>query len=390
MMTQTSSLALGAVLTTAVLTLGACSPPGSGSTPPAGGGGRGAQQTAAVPITTANVTQRPVPIDIRVIGASEPSQTVSVRAQLTGELVEVMFKEGDDVRRGQVIFRLDRRPLEAALNQAQANLDRDTATAVNAKSSAARYQDLLKRGIATKEQADQSSTTAAALDGTLAADRAAVENAKVQLQYATISAPLSGRTGSLMVHRGNLVRANDTTPLVVINQVTPINVSFGIPEGRLLELKRYMSKGTLEVQATPPNDDSTPSTGHITFIDNAVDPTTGSIKIKGSFPNTDRRLWPGQFVNVVVTLTTNPDAIVVPSAAVQTGQDGAYVFIVKDDKTVDLRKVTIDRVVADQTVVKAGLTPGETVVTDGHIRLVQGSRVSIKPGPEARGGKGAS
>ena len=200
-----------------------------------------------------------------------------------------------------MLFTLDRRPLEGALQQAQATLQRDTAQAAQAKSTAARFQDLQSRGIATKEQADQSRTAAAALEATLESDRAAVENAKVQLQYATIAAPISGRTGALIVHEGNLVRANDTAPLVVINQVAPIYVSFGIPEGRLPELRRYMAQGTVRVEATPPGETTT-SSGRITFIDNAVDSTTGQIRIKASFPNGDRRLWPGQFANVTVTL----------------------------------------------------------------------------------------
>ena len=340
-----------------------------------------------MPITTASVEQRTVQLDIRVIGSVEPSQTVAVRAQITGELVAVTFKEGDDVQKGQVIFELDRRPLEAALDQAQANLERDIATTLNAKSSAARYQDLQQRGIATREQADQSRTTATALDATVAADRAAVANARVQLQYATIKAPFSGRTGSLMVHLGNLVRANDVTPLVVLNQVAPVNVVFGIPENRLLELKRYMSKGTLKVWAAAPDDDGPPSSGAITFVDNAVDPTTGSIKIKGSFPNANRHLWPGQFVNVIVTLTTVPNAVVVPAAAVLTGQRGPYVVVVKADRTVEFRPVKVGRIVDDGTVISDGLKSGETVVTDGHIRLVPGSRISVKGNPGPSGSK---
>jgi multidrug efflux system membrane fusion protein len=370
----------------AAITLGACAPPGQTQAP--AGGGRGTQD-AVIPITTARVEQRTIQLDIRVIGSVEPSQTVAVRAQTTGDLVAVNFKEGDDVQKGQVLFELDRRPLEAALDQAQANLDRDVATALNAKSSAARYQDLLQRGIATREQADQSRTSATALDATVEADRAAVANARVQLQYATIRAPFSGRTGSLMVHLGNLVRANDLAPLVVLNQVAPLNVVFSIPENRLLELKRYLSKGTLKVEAAPPDDDGPPSSGAITFVDNAVDPTTGSIKIKGSFPNTNRHLWPGQFVNVIVALSTVPNAVVVPAAAVLTGQRGPYVVVVKADKTVEFRSVKVTRTVDDETVVSDGLKGGETVVTDGHIRLVPGSRVSIKASPGPQGSKDA-
>jgi multidrug efflux system membrane fusion protein len=353
----------------------ACSP--NGGTPAQAASDRGGG--AAIPVATAKVERRSMPLSIAVIGTAEPSSAVAVRAQITGALTTVHFKEGENVTKGQLLFSLDRRPLEAALLQAQATLARDTANAAQATSSAARYQDLQARGIATREQADQSRTSAAALEATLQADRAAVENATVQLQYATISAPISGRTGALMVHEGNLVRANDATPLVVINQVAPINVSFGIPEGRLPELRRYLAQGSVNVEAVPPNE-TTASSGRITFIDNAVDSTTGQIKVKASFPNTDNRLWPGQFTNVSVLLSTETDAIVIPTAAVQDGQQGNYVFVVKPDMTVDMRSIVVQRQDADATVVQNGLQPDEVVVTDGQLRLLAGSKVSIKSG----------
>jgi len=217
-----------------------------------------------------------------------------------------------------------------------------------------------------------------ALNATVSADKAAVENATVQLDYATIRAPISGRTGALMVHEGNLVRANDQMPLVTINQIMPISVAFAIPEARLAELKRYLAGGSLRVTASPPNDDGPVAVGKIAFVDNAVDENTGTIRVKGTFPNTDRRLWPGQFVNVVVTLTTDPKAIVVPSVAVQNGQQGTFVFVVKTDQTVEMRPVTVERVSAAETVLASGVAPGDTVVTDGHLRLVPGSRISVK------------
>ena len=352
-------------------------------------GGRGGGAGASVPVVTAHVVQKPMPITIGVIGTVEPSQTVSVRAQITGELTNVAFTEGDDVKKGQLLFSLDRRPLEAALKQAEANLARDIAQASNARSQAQRYEDLANRGIATKEQLETARTSATALDATVGADRATVENARVQLQYATISAPIAGRTGALMVHEGNLVRANDTTPLVVINQIAPINVSFAIPESRLPEFKSYLAQGSLQLEARPPGEGVASSRGKVAFVDNQVDSTTGTIRVKGAFINTDRRLWPGQFVNVVVTLTTDPTAIVVPTPAVQAGQQGQYVFIVTPDQTAELRNVTVARADGNETVIKEGLKGGETVVTDGHIRLVPGSRVSVKEGPgsePARGG----
>jgi multidrug efflux system membrane fusion protein len=341
-----------------------------------GRGGRGGG--GAVPVAVGTAVQKPMPIEISIIGAAEPLSSVAIRAQTTGQLTSVNFKEGDDVSAGQTLFTLDRRPLEAALQQAQANLDRDMAQAANAAQQAKRYDELAQRGIATREQVDTSRTTVTALNATVDADKAAVENANVQLQYATITAPISGRTGALMVHEGNLVRANDQTPLVVINQVAPISVSFAIPEARLPELNKYMAGGALRVTANPPNDPSSPAVGRITFVDNAVDQTTGTIRIKGTFPNSDRRLWPGQYVNVVVTLSTDPNAIVVPSVAVQEGQQGPYVFVVNAEEKVDLRPVTVSRTTATESVIQSGLKPGEVVVTDGHLRLVPGSRVTVK------------
>jgi len=341
------------------------------------GGAPGARQ-GAVPVSIDTVARKAVPLQIMAVGTAEAYSTVQVRAQITGELTSVNFKEGDDVRQGQVLFTLDRRPLEAALQQAEANLQRDIAQAANARSQLARYQDLAQRGIATREQLDQQSTNATALDATVAADRAAVDNAKVQLQYATISAPISGRTGALQVHAGNLVRANDTTPLVTINQVTPIYVTFGIPEAQLGNFKRYMAAGSLHVDVNQPNATDAPVSGRISFIDNQVDQTTGQIKVKGEFANTNRRLWPGEFLNVVVTLTTEPNATVVPSVAVQTGQEGEYVFVIKPDQTAELRRVEVERVAGNDSVIKSGLEPGETVVTDGQLNLVPGSRISVK------------
>jgi multidrug efflux system membrane fusion protein len=291
----------------------------------------------------------------------------------------VNFVDGEEVEKGRVLFTLDRRPLESALAQAEANLQRDLAQAANARAQSERYKDLAQRGIATKEQLDQLLTNAAALEATVAADRSAIDNAKVQLTYATIVAPIAGRTGKLMVHPGNLVRANDTSPLVVINQTAPIYVSFGVPEAQLPTFKRAMAARPLVVEARPPDEEGPASRGRVSFIDNAIDQTTGTIEMRGTFPNEDRRLWPGQFVNVTVTLGTEENATIIPSSAVQNGQQGAFVFVVKKDNTVDLRTIEIARSAGPQTVVRTGLTPGETVVTEGQLRLVPGSRVGVKP-----------
>src|SRR6267142_710494 len=320
-----------------------------------------------------------MPITIQGIGTVIAASTVSVRAQITGEMTSVNFKEGEDVEKGQVLVTLDKRPFEAALQQAQATFDKAVAQAANARSHSARYQDLQQRGIATREQVDTMRTQAAALDATVAADRASVQTAQVQLTYATIIAPMSGRTGLLQVHPGNLVRAQDTQPIVTINKITPVYVSFSVPEAQLPALKRFIAaQGTLPASALAPTDSGRPSTGRVTFIDHAVDPTTGTLKVKGTFANEDRRLWPGQFVNVTVTLTADPHAVVVPTPAVQTGQQGTFVFIVKPDQIVELRPVTVARLAGDETVVQSGVASGETVVTDGHLRLVPGSRISVK------------
>jgi len=334
----------------------------------------------AIPVTIDRVVQKDMPLDVSAVGTVEAYSTVAVRAQVTGEMKAVNFRQGDDVQAGQVLFTLDPRPLEAALNQAEANLQRDTAQAANAKVIAQRMEDLVERGVGTREQRDTARTTAAALEAVVGANQAAVENARVQLQYATIRAPISGRTGALMVHAGNLVRANDQTPLVVINQVTPIYVSFGIPEMLLADLRRFMAQRDLAVQATPPSEPGPPAVGRITFVDNQVDQTTGTIRIKATFPNSNRSLWPGQFVNVNIQLSTDPNAIVVPTTAVQAGPEGQYVYVVKNDQTVEMRKVTVARTAGVETVLANGVKVGETIVTDGQLRLVPGSRISVKGG----------
>jgi multidrug efflux system membrane fusion protein len=370
--------ALAGLAAAALIALAGC----SAQPEPAAGGaaGRGGRAGAAgpVPVTVSTVAQKSMPVEISVIGSAEPFSSVSIRSQTTGQLTSVNFTEGDEVTKGQLLFSIDRRPLESAVEQAKANLARDEAQAANAAAIAKRFQDLADRGIATRAELDTSKASLSALNATVAADRAALENAQVQLEYATINAPISGRTGTLMVHEGNLVRANDSTPLVVINQIMPIQIAFSIPEARLPDLKRYMARGALRVLASPPNDEAVPAVGRISFVDNSVDPNTGTIKVKGTFPNADRRLWPGQFVNVTVELTTERNATVVSSAAVQAGQQGPYVFVVKPDQTVEMRNVVVTRTAAAETIIASGVTPGETVVTDGQLRLVPGSRISVK------------
>jgi len=362
------------------LAAAACSGSAETTAPAAGGGGgRGGGRGGGgpVPIAIGKVVQKPMPVDVRAIGTVEPARTVAVRAQITGELTSVNFKEGDDVQAGQVLFTLDKRPLEAALKQAEANLARDVANSENTTAVAKRTNELAERGIATREQVGTANSASQAADATVGADRAAVDSARVQLQYATINSPITGRTGTLMVHVGNLVRANDTTALVVVNQISPINVTFAIPEAQLAALKRHLGEGGVRVTVQPPGDDK-PTGGRIGFIDNSVDPTTGTIKVKGSFENLDHRLWPGTYVNVVVTLATDPHALVVPTPAVKQGPQGTYVYIVKTDQTAELRPVKVGRTSGEETIITDGVKDGETVVTDGHLRLVPGSRVTIK------------
>jgi multidrug efflux system membrane fusion protein len=300
---------------------------------------------------------------------------------------------------------IDTRPFEADLKQAEANLTRDVAQAQQAEANLARdrvqannaavearrREGLFQRGLISQEEYDQARANTKALQeavradqaavesaqAAIHADQAAVESAKIQLAYCSIRSPIDGRTGSLMVHRGSIVKANDVT-LVVINQLTPIYVGFPVPEQALPEVRRYMAAGTLPVKAIIPDETQPPEQGVLTFVDNAVDPTTGTIRLKGTFRNNDRRLWPGQFVNVVLTLTTQPNAIVVPSQAVQAGQEGQYVFVVKPDLTAQFRPVVVARTVDGETLIEQGLTPGESVVTDGQVRLTQGVKVEVK------------
>jgi multidrug efflux system membrane fusion protein len=295
-----------------------------------------------------------MPVQLSVIGNVEPFSSVQVKSQVQGEILAVHFKEGQDVQKGDLLFSIDPSTFKATLAQAEANLARDKALAENAEQELKRYGDLVKRGIAPQEQYDTARTTAASYEASMRADQATIDNAKLQLSYCSIRAPISGRTGALLVHAGNLVKPNDV-PLVVINQVSPIYVSFAVPEAQLPQIKEYRAAGSLHVRATIPNDDSTPADGSISFVDHAVDPTTGTIKLKGTYANADHRLWPGQFVNIVLTLTTQPNAIVVPSQAIQTGQQGQYVFVVKADQTVESRSVVVARTMDTQTVIASGL-----------------------------------
>jgi multidrug efflux system membrane fusion protein len=386
---------------------GKASTASSGGAPSKRGEGGG-----GVPVQATKVVQKDVPVDIQVIGNVEAYLTVSVRAQVNGELKTVSFREGDFVKKGEILFLIDRRGLEAQLNQTQANLTkdeaqlsqseanlaRDSAQAKNAKDEAVRYEKMLEKGLVSKEQAEQMRTSADAYAAAILADqaaiksaqaavgasRAAVENAKVVLGYTTIVSALNGRTGNVNVKQGNIVAANGAD-LTTINQIEPIYVTFSVPETRLHAIKQG-----LQVMASPQDDSSPPEVGELTFIDNIVDSTTGTIRLKGTFANTDHKLWPGEFVRVRLRLGTEPNALMVPNQAVQTGQDGSYVFVVKDDGTVESRPVATGIRVDQDVVIENGLSLGETVVTEGQLRLEPGSRVQILNGPGggARGRRG--
>ena len=334
--------------------------------------------TPPVPVTVGKVIKKPAPVQIRAIGNVEALSTVGVKSQVGGVLMRVHFKEGQDVTKGDLLFTIDPRPYEAALKQAEANLAKGNAQLENARVEVRRYAGLVKKGYVAQEQFDQILTNSAALEATVNADTAAVDNAQLQLKYCYIYSPLSGRTGSLISYEGNLIKADADTSMVVINQIQPIYVTFSVPEQYISEIKKYMATGKVEVKAVIGKDDANPLKGTLSFVDNAVDTATGTIKLKATFANQEKQLWPGLFVSVTVILTTQPNAIVVPSQAVQTGQQGTYVFVVKPDSSVESRPVSVDRSLDGETVVSEGLRGGETVVTDGQMRLVPGAKVEIK------------
>jgi len=361
------------------------------------GGGRGPGREA-VPVLVATAMQKAVPVQLRAVGNVEAYNTVSIKSQVTGVLQKAHFKEGQDVKNGQLLFTVDPRPLEAALKQAEAALARDSAQLRNMREQLKRYGELVEKQYVSREQFDQIKANADAAEAVVDADKAAVENAKVQLSYCYIYAPVNGRVGSLLVNEGNLVRVNDGAPLVVINQVAPINVTFAVPEQNLADIKRHMAGGRLKVQANFPSGEGAPEYGILTFVDNAVDRTTGTIKLKAEFSNGDRRLWPGQFINVALTLTTQADAVVIPSEAIQVGPEGQQVYIVKEDKRVELRPVSVGQTNDGQAVITKGVAAGEQVVREGQFLLAPGARVDIKDGTKVvdetkgegrrRGGRG--
>src|SRR6266567_44117 len=337
-----------------------------------GGGG-----ASRVPVTVARAEQRPVPYELSGTGTVEPRQTASVQAQVTGILTRVAFHEGDDVAAGQLLFQIDPRPFQSMLEQAQAMLARDQAQAQNAAADAARYAELVKQDYVTKSDYDAKKAAAEALQAAVRADSAAVANAQLNLEWAAIRAPIAGRTGRLLVREGNLVRANSPDPLVVINQIHPILVRFAVPQKHLGDIQRYR-QNRLPVLVSPSKTDTAASEGLLTFVDNAVDTTTGTVLLKAEFANRSNALWPGEFVNVRLQLYIEDNAVLVPAQAVMTGQQGTYLFVLNQDGTARSQPVTVERAAGAYAVIAQGVAPGDEVVTDGQLRLVSGAPVEVK------------
>jgi multidrug efflux system membrane fusion protein len=339
--------------------------------------------TPAIPVTVARVQQQTIPVRLHAIGNVEPYSTVALKARVGGQILEVNFREGQPVKKGEVLFRIDPRPFEAALRQAEANALRDRAARDQARSQEKRYQELLDKNFISKEAYAQIRTNAATAEATAKASQAALENARLALEYCTIRSPLDGYVGRALLQAGNVVRADDSAALVVINQVRPIYVNFGIPEQHLPEVRKHMAAGPLAAEVQPPDAQQAAPRGTLIFIDNAVDPTTGTIRLRAQFENAEAALWPGQFVNVSLRLYEQVDAIVIPATAVQTGPEGQYVYVVGEDMTADVRRVTVQRAEGERAIIAKGLAKDERVVTRGQLRLGPKVRVQIAK-PEAQ------
>lgn len=333
---------------------------------------------AAAPVTVAKVLQRDVPVQIRVIGTVEPYSNVIIRSRVSGELTKVHVQPGQDVKAGDLLFEIDPRPFEAALHEAQAMLDRDQALAQNAGIDAERVADLYAKNAATREEADKAKYTAEATKATVRADQASVETANLQLAYAKIKAPITGRAGFVLADQGNVIKADDTQ-LLVLNQVEPIYVAFNVPEQDLSNVRKYSQsvQPTVDVSIPPQTEPS--EVGKLTFIDNQVDIDSGTIRLRATFDNKSHTLWPGRFVQVALNLTVEKGAIVVPTRAVQAGQDGMFVFVATEKKTAERRNVKVGRSIGEESVIEGDiLKPGEQVVIDGQLRLVPDAKIDIK------------
>jgi membrane fusion protein, multidrug efflux system len=332
-----------------------------------------------VPVRIAVAVQKPVPVQLQAIGTVEAFAAVSVKSRVDGQLVGVHFREGQDVKKGDLLFTIDPRPYEVALREAQARLERDIALADKADLDAQRYAELVAKNHVSRDKYEQFRANAEALRALAAADRAIVERAQLQLDYCTIRAPMAGRTGRLLVDAGTQIKAGDDKGgMVEIAQVNPIHVAFAVPQQHLTEIKARMAGGPLSVEARIPGTPPVSETGTLSFLDNKVNSQTGTIMLKAEFTNANRALWPGQYVMAVLTLSTRTDAVLIPAVAIQVGQDGTFVFVVNPDQTVESRPVTAGMSVGEETVIEKGLSPGDTVVTEGQLRLVPGAKVQPK------------
>ncbi len=337
----------------------------------------------AVMVSVTTAVQETVPVRMQAIGNVEPYLTVGVKARVDGQIIAVNFREGQQVAKRDVLFRIDPRPLEAALRQAQANALRDRAARDQARSQERRYQDLLDKNFISKEAYAQIRTNAETAEATAKASQAALENARLNVEYCTIFSPLDGYVGKVLLQAGNLVKANDVNPLVVINQVRPVYVNFAVPEQKLPEIRKYQASSPLRVEVILPDPSAPPIAGRLVFIDNAVDPTTGTIRLRAQYDNADAALWPGQFVNVSLRLYEEPNAIVIPSQAIQSGPQGQYVYVVGEDMVADVRPIAVQEIDGDRAIVARGLAKGERVVTRGQLRLGPKTRVQFgKPAGE--------
>ncbi len=339
----------------------------------------GAASQPAVRVQVVAAAQKPFPVEIGTIGTVTALATVAIKSRIDGQIMDAYIKDGQDVKTGDLLFSIDSRTIATQLVQAEANLARDQALLASAKHDVERQTALVSKNFASKQLLDQTSANADSLAASVRADQAAVDAANVQLTYTEIRAPIDGRAGVVNLPRGNMVKANDTSALVVLNQLRPIYVAFAVPQNDLPHIREAMAAAALGASVTIPGDERGPLTGKLTFVDNAVDTTTGTIQLRATFDNADTRLWPGQFVNVALTLRTDPSAIVVPDAAIEHGQSGNYVFVVRKDSTVEMRTVAIGRSLRGETVVERGLSAGEQVVVEGQLRLAPGTRVEPRP-----------
>lgn len=369
-----------AVAAALALSLGACS---KESEP--GDGKKAAKASAPVPVTIATVTRKSVPVRLDAVGTVEASATVALKARIDGEITAVRFTDGAAVSRGQILFELDDRALRSRAAELRANVQRDRAMVANQRTREQRFRDLREKGFVSEDAWQQARTDRDAAEATLAANEAALAAAQVSLSYTRITAPVAGRIGRAVIQTGNAVKANDVTALATINAVSPAYVSFPVPEQRLADVRARLAHGALPVTATPAGGSTRIDDGRLTFVDNSVDSATGTVRLRATFPNRDEALWPGQFARVSVTLREDPEAVVAPTESVQIGPKGSYVYVLKQDQTVELRPVKVDRTEGPDTVIASGVAPGDVVVVSGQLRLTPGAKASpTRNGPPAK------